>query len=61
MEAPTTSPTAWVFGTERDGLDPAVREACDRTASLPMRPGVSSLNLAVSVGVVLYLQGPTDH
>jgi TrmH family RNA methyltransferase len=55
LEALATSPTAWVFGTERDGLDPAVRDSCDRTASLPMRAGVSSLNLAVAVGVVLYL------
>lgn len=55
--APADVPTAWVFGTERDGLDPAVRAACDRTASLPMRSGVSSLNLAVAVGAVLYLQG----
>lgn len=56
LDGPASSPTAWVFGTERDGLDPAIRAACDHTASLPMRPGVSSLNLAVAVGAVLYLQ-----
>lgn len=58
LDTQTSSPTTWVFGTERDGLDPAVHAACDRTASLRMRPGVSSLNLASTVGIVLYLQTP---
>lgn len=53
-----TEPTTWVFGTERDGLDEQLRAACDAVSSLPMRAGVSSLNLAVSVGVVLYLHRP---
>ena len=50
--------TTWVFGTERGGLSDHLRAACDGLCSLPMRPGVSSLNLAVSVGVVLYLHRP---
>ncbi|MDX1511884.1 MAG: TrmH family RNA methyltransferase [Nitriliruptorales bacterium] len=54
---PTTTrgATTWVFGTERKGLADRLRIACDDVHSLPMRAGVSSLNLAVSVGVVLYL------
>ncbi|HEX9766381.1 MAG TPA: TrmH family RNA methyltransferase [Nitriliruptorales bacterium] len=56
LVAATTTATTWVFGTERDGLDERLLAACDAVASLPMRDGVSSLNLAVSVGVVLYLQ-----
>lgn len=43
------------FGTERDGLTPNTRAAAVATARIPMTPGVSSLNLAVSVGVALYL------
>jgi RNA methyltransferase, TrmH family len=43
-----------VFGTEREGLSPAIRQRCDAVASLPMRPGVSSLNLATSVAAALY-------
>lgn len=49
---------AYVFGTERDGLPPSVLDAADVTLSIPMRPGVSSLNLATSVAVVLYATAP---
>ena len=45
-----------LFGSERDGLAPHLRRAATRTVSIPMRPGVSSLNLATAVAVVLYLQ-----
>jgi RNA methyltransferase, TrmH family len=42
------------FGTEREGLSPQLRETCDQVVALPMRPGVSSLNLATSVAAALY-------
>ena len=42
------------FGSERHGLSPRLLEAADRRVRIPMRPGVSSLNLATSVAVVLY-------
>lgn len=42
------------FGTERHGLSRQVRSAAARTVRIPMRPGVSSLNLATAVAVVLY-------
>jgi TrmH family RNA methyltransferase len=42
------------FGAERHGLSDAVRERADAVVALPMRPGVSSLNLATSVAAVLY-------
>ena len=45
-----------LFGSERDGLAPHLRRAATRTISIPMRSGVSSLNLATAVAVVLYLQ-----
>jgi RNA methyltransferase, TrmH family len=43
-----------LFGTERAGLSPALRARADRHVAIPMRPGVSSLNLATAVGIVLY-------
>jgi TrmH family RNA methyltransferase len=49
---------AYVFGTERDGLPSEVVRAADLTLAIPMRPGVSSLNLATSVAAVLYGAGP---
>lgn len=45
------------FGTERDGVSPELTGRAIASASLPMRPGVSSLNLATSVAAVLYLLG----
>lgn len=41
-------------GSERAGLSPEVRERADRVVSLPMTPGVSSLNLATAVSAALY-------
>jgi TrmH family RNA methyltransferase len=44
----------FAFGSERHGLSPALRDAAARRVRIPMRPGVSSLNLATAVAVVLY-------
>ncbi|HWX87043.1 MAG TPA: TrmH family RNA methyltransferase [Solirubrobacteraceae bacterium] len=42
------------FGTERNGLSEGLLERADARLRLPMRAGVSSLNLATSVAAVLY-------
>lgn len=42
------------FGTERYGLSDALLERASRRIRIPMRPGVSSLNLATSVAAVLF-------
>jgi TrmH family RNA methyltransferase len=42
------------FGTERHGLSQELLARADASVSLPMRPGVSSLNLASSVAALLY-------
>ncbi|MFI9767552.1 TrmH family RNA methyltransferase [Streptomyces sp. NPDC052415] len=42
------------FGSERSGLSPEVRARADHLLSLPMRPQVSSYNLATSVGMTLF-------
>lgn len=42
------------FGTERGGLRPELLRRADRAVAIPMRAGVSSLNLATAVAVVLY-------
>jgi len=47
-------PTALVVGAEGEGLRRLVREYCDFIAALPMREHVSSLNVSVATGVVLY-------
>lgn len=43
-----------VVGSERDGVGRALRGRADAVLALPMRPGVSSLNLATAVAAVLY-------
>jgi TrmH family RNA methyltransferase len=42
------------FGTERHGLSAALRARADLRVAIPMRPGVSSLNLATAAAVALY-------
>jgi TrmH family RNA methyltransferase len=47
-------PWILVLGNEQKGLSREQSNACDVTVSLPMRGRVSSLNLAVAAGVLLY-------
>jgi TrmH family RNA methyltransferase len=48
--------TPWILilGNEQKGLSHEQSAACDVTVSLPMQGRVSSLNLAVAAGVLLY-------
>ena len=46
--------TALVFGGEGAGLHRLVRERCDAVVSIPMHGKVTSLNVSVAVGVVLF-------
>ena len=43
-----------VVGAERDGVSQALRARADVVLALPMRTGVSSLNLATAVAAALY-------
>jgi len=47
-------PWVLVLGNEQKGLTPEETNACDVTVSLPMLGRVSSLNLSVAAGVLLY-------
>lgn len=47
-------PWVLVLGNEQKGLSPEQTAACDVTVSLPMQGRVSSLNLSVAAGVLLY-------
>jgi 23S rRNA (guanosine2251-2'-O)-methyltransferase len=49
-----TVPTAFVVGSEGEGLRRLVREKCDWLASIPMHGHVDSLNVSVATGIVLY-------
>jgi TrmH family RNA methyltransferase len=52
--APIPPRALLAFGTERHGVSPELLERAERRVAIPMRPGVSSLNLATAVAVVLY-------
>ena len=57
VEYQTFNPqTPWVLvlGNEQKGLSTEHIRACDVTVSIPMKGRVSSLNLAVAAGVLLY-------
>jgi len=43
-----------VVGGERHGLPAWIRDRAERSVGVPMRPGVSSLNLATALAAVLY-------
>ncbi len=51
------SPWILMLGNEQKGLTNEQATACDVTVSLPMKGRVSSLNLAVAAGVLLYQFG----
>lgn len=55
------SPWVLVLGNEQKGLSDEQTQACDVTVSLPMKGRVSSLNLAVAAGVLLYQFADLTH
>ena len=49
-----TGPMGLVIGNEGEGVSRLVREACDFTASIPMKGDIDSLNAYVAAGVLAY-------
>ncbi|MBQ5951338.1 MAG: 23S rRNA (guanosine(2251)-2'-O)-methyltransferase RlmB [Lachnospiraceae bacterium] len=49
-----TGPIGLVIGNEGSGVSRLVREACDMTASIPMKGKIDSLNASVAAGVLCY-------
>jgi RNA methyltransferase, TrmH family len=47
-------PMALLLGGEGPGLDPDIADHADQRVSIPMKPPVESLNVAVSAAVLLY-------
>jgi 23S rRNA (guanosine2251-2'-O)-methyltransferase len=45
---------AWVLGAEGSGMRRLTRERCDELVKIPMLGSVSSLNVSVATGVVMY-------
>jgi len=53
-EADLSGPVMVLLGGEGAGLPPALQDAADARLSIPMRPPVESLNVAVAAAVILY-------
>ncbi len=47
-------PTVLVLGGEGKGIRELTRKTCDELVSIPMRGGVSSLNVSVATGILLF-------
>lgn len=54
-------PTAWLFGNEAHGLDPAVAERADHRVRIPIRGRAESLNLATAASICLYASARVQH
>jgi RNA methyltransferase, TrmH family len=48
------TPLVLLMGSEREGLTPAQSAICDQVLKIPMHGRVTSLNLAIATGVMLY-------
>ena len=53
-ELKLTGPIGLVIGNEGEGVSRLVREACDFTASIPMKGNIDSLKASVAAGVLAY-------
>ena len=53
-EVDFTGPVAVVMGNEEKGLRRLTAESCDHLVEIPMHGGVTSLNVSVATGVVLF-------
>jgi 23S rRNA (guanosine2251-2'-O)-methyltransferase len=53
-EANYTNPTVIVMGSEDTGISPEILKLCDTYAAIPMLGNISSLNVSVAAGVLIY-------
>jgi TrmH family RNA methyltransferase len=53
--------TAWLFGNEAHGLDPAVAARADHRIRIPIHGRAESLNLAAAAAICLYADARVRH
>lgn len=54
FETKLSRESIFIFGSERRGVSKKLKERADKIVSIPMQKGISSINLATSVGIALY-------
>lgn len=53
-EVDLSGPIALLMGSEEDGIAPPLLKACDRSAKIPMKGKIESLNISVAAAVAMY-------
>jgi tRNA (guanosine-2'-O-)-methyltransferase len=53
-QIPVDEPVALIFGNERSGVTPEVRDQCDGSYTIPMAGFVQSFNISVAAAISLY-------
>lgn len=53
-EISLSEPTAFIMGSEDEGVSPELLRLCDETVSIPMLGTIDSLNVSVAAGVLIY-------
>ena len=53
-QADFTGPTAFILGSEEDGVSPEFLELCDEQVRIPLMGQIDSLNVSVANGIMLY-------
>ncbi|TSD47665.1 RNA methyltransferase [Rhodococcus sp. KBS0724] len=56
-----SKPTAWLFGNEAHGLDPAIAARADYRVRIPIHGRAESLNLATAAAICLYASARVQH
>jgi 23S rRNA (guanosine2251-2'-O)-methyltransferase len=54
FEADISGPVALLMGSEEDGISPEYLKRADEQVKIPMRGSISSLNVSVATGVILF-------
>jgi 23S rRNA (guanosine2251-2'-O)-methyltransferase len=49
-----SGPTCLIFGSESEGIHPALLKMCDQEVFIPMQGKIGSLNVSVAAGMCLY-------
>ena len=47
-------PTAIIMGSEKNGINRDLLKVCDAKVRIPMSEKISSLNVSVATGIIIY-------
>jgi len=53
-ELDLSTPTALLMGSEEDGIAPPLLKIADKSARIPMKGKIESLNISVAAAIAMY-------